>query len=203
MVLQLGSDHRQPSKRRGAFNRQEEIAQGAEAQLGQACILLQSENLLYLLFGDGPAVIAHSEEERCMIKARRKRSGGRGLNQFGAAVVAVPDSQGENARSVGALPPEQKRQIHFMLLGAHEDVVTVSRTFQDGRQASGVAEGIWIEANFDVRSQGGLAISLAVERVADKALGGGNIAVGLDRPTANHLPAPLANSLFDFTQHLR
>src|ERR1700677_3612548 len=131
MVLQLGSDHWQTRKGRGAFDGEKEVAQRAEAQLRQACVLLQGENLLYLLPGDGTAVIAYSEKERGMVKAWRECSGGCGLNQFGAGVISAPDSQGENPRSVGAFPPEQKRQVHLVFLGTHESVITVASTFQD------------------------------------------------------------------------
>src|ERR1700683_743210 len=66
-----------------------------------------------------------------------------------------------------------------------------------------MTEGIRVEADPYFRSQSGLAISLAVEGVANKALGRGNIAVGFDGPTANHLPAALADSLLNLLQHLR
>src|ERR1700734_2160543 len=106
MVLQLGSDHRQGRKCGRAFDCLEEFTQSAETQVGQSCILLQGKNLLYLFLGDGAAVIAYPEEKRCMVKTGRKCTGGCGLNEFWAGVIAMPDPQGENPRSIRPLPPE-------------------------------------------------------------------------------------------------
>src|ERR1700721_2480865 len=68
VVLQVSPDHWQTSEGGGAFDGEEEVAQGAEAQLRQACILLQGENLLYLPPGAGPASTASPEKESSMAK---------------------------------------------------------------------------------------------------------------------------------------
>ncbi len=148
-------------------------------------------------------MIANPEEKGSMIKAGCECAGCCLWNQPGVRIVAMPDPQGKYARPVGSLPPEQERQGHFVFLGTHEDVIAVAGAFQDRRQASGVAEGIRVEADPDINAQSTLAVSFAVERVANKAFSRRDIAVRLDGPTANDLPATFSDSLLNLAEHLR
>src|SRR5271170_3692765 len=148
-------------------------------------------------------MIADTEEKGSMFQAGCERFGCCLRNEPGVSVVAMPDPQSEHARSVGAFPPEQKRQRHLVFLGAHKNVIAVAGAFQDGRQAGGVAERIGIEANPDISAQSTLAISFAVKRMANKAFGGRNIAIRLDGPTANNLPAAFADTLLNLAEHPR
>src|SRR5271154_6137871 len=66
-----------------------------------------------------------------------------------------------------------------------------------------MAEGVGVETDLDFRGQRAPAVVFAIERVANKTFGCGDIAVRLHRPAANYLPTALADALLDFIQHLR
>src|ERR1035438_402464 len=140
MVLQFSPDHRQGGEGRGTLRRSKEIAKRAEAKLWKFRSFAHLEDVMNLLFCNRAAVVAYTEEEGSMIEAWRECSGCGGAEEVGIAVVIFPDPQGENPRSIRALPPEKEGQVHLVLLGTHEDVVAIARMFQDRRQTSGMSE---------------------------------------------------------------
>ena len=66
-----------------------------------------------------------------------------------------------------------------------------------------MAKGIGVKTDRDVRAQISLAVLLAIEGLAHKALRGWNIAIRLDGPAANHFPSAFVHTLLNLREHGR
>ncbi len=109
------------------------------------------------------------------------------------AVIFSPDAQCKYPRTIGALPPEQERQLYFLLLllWAHEHVGFVAGVLQNDRKACRMSEGIRIKADGDVDAQRLLAELFAIETVANETFRCRYVAIRLDRPASHNFPSTL------------
>jgi hypothetical protein len=157
--------------------------------------------------GRPATVVADAVEHHQLRRVRRQLR--EGLVDLVAEVgartaVLVRDPVGEHARAVRRLPPEGRAgQRHLVRAGPHEDVRVDARPAQQFRQRGVVPEGVDVAA--DGRGDVELLpqVALGVQRLPDERLAAGQVAVRLDPPAADDLPAPVRDPLGDRVEQVR
>src|SRR5581483_11767327 len=118
--------------------------------------------------------------------------------------ILVRDAVGEHRRSVRRLPAEERaRQILLLRLRAQEDVGVAAALREDLRQRAVVAERVDVRARRRGDAERLAQVVLPVERLAHERLAGGDVAVGLDPPAADHLEAAARDVRADPREELR
>ncbi len=125
-----------------------------------------------------------------------------GVHGLAPRAVLVGDAEREHPRPVVGLPPEQPaRQPLLMRSGAHEDVGRQPALGQDLREHARVPEAVGVEPHRGGDPQLLGEPALPDQRLPGEGLTAGDVAVGLDPPAADHLPAALGHPLLDLVEH--
>ena len=206
VVLQVAAPGRDCLRCGRLFDRRKILRERGQLEPGQCGIVLESDDALQVFAGRAAAMVADAEKEYSVVKAGRKiglpmiaqvflQLVCRGL---GRLAVLPGDSLGEHARAVGAFPPEKIGHIRRLpRIGTHEDIVREPGAPEKLGKPSGVSEGIDIVTDRGRGTGLGPEPRFAVKALPDKALGGGQIAIGLLDPAADDFPAPLADQSAD------
>ena len=119
--------------------------------------------------------------------------------------VLVRDPVGEHARAVGRLPPEDGRSAASLLVRARaqEDVRVACRSRAGSAGSSRCARTSRGSRRSSRDPEAVAQVALAVERLPDERLAAGDVAVRLDPPAADHLPAALGDPRADPLEQLR
>lgn len=126
------------------------------------------------------------------------------LDVVGTAVVGVADAEGEHTRAVRRLPVEDATgQLLLVRPWPEEDVAPEAGATQELGKAAGMAEAVDVEADGGGTAEAGQEVALTMERLPDQRLAAGDVAVGLDPPAADQLPAPLLDAAPDLVEHAR
>src|SRR4051812_30054913 len=85
--------------------------------------------------------------------------------------------------------------------GAQEGVVGDAALAQNLRQSRGVTEAIDVEADARKHPKLGFEVALPIKSLTDKGFTAGDVAVRLNPPTADDLPAAFGDALLNLGEH--
>src|SRR5215211_952085 len=196
MMLQFVVDgrERQPA-RRGLL---EEAIGGVEDQLGKPGIRLEPKDALYVLLGGASAVVAHTVEAHLVDEGFSYLPGAPAhvpLEVLARGAVLEGDAEGQYARAVVGLPPEQVVGKTLLVgSGTHEHIVVEPALREDLGQHAVVPEGVYVVAHTGRGAELLFEVALAVKGLPDEGLPAWNVAVRLYPPPAHDPPASLRNT---------
>ena len=116
--------------------------------------------------------------------------------------VLVRQTEGEDSRATRRFPPEHRcRKPELVRTGSHEDIAVHAAPAQDLGKHRVVPERIDVVA--DRRNPAELLeeVALGDQRLADKGFAARDVAIGLDPPAADELPAALGDAFPDLLEH--
>ncbi len=205
VVLQLAGVHRDLLA--GLGQPVEERPRRAAPQPGQPTGRIEPADAVQVGLRRPAAVVAHAVEHHQLRRVGRQL-GERLVDLVpeiaAGAAVLVRDPVGQDPRAVRRLPPEVRAgQRHLVRAGAHEDVGVHTGLAQDLRQGRVVPERVHVAADGRRDAEAVLEVPLRVQRLADERLTARQVAVRLDPPAADLLPAPVRDPLADLREQVR
>src|SRR5581483_7907966 len=203
VVLQVASPLRQVA----LLDRVEEAAQ--RAQLEPPAVLARVERFdrAQVRARRAAAVVSDAVEDGELVEVRRQR-GERALDVVAEVLarraVLVRDAVGGDGRAVRRLPPEERSRHGRVLLRLRpqEDIRVHALAAQDLRQRRVVAERVEVRAGRRGDAEAVEQVALAVEALPDERLTGRDVAVRLDPPAADDLPAAAGDVLANTGEEL-
>src|SRR5690606_18365643 len=204
VVLQVVmNDGQVPAALRGG---REVTVRRREHHLGKVWVLVDAADALDVLLRGAAAVVSDAVEAHDLVDGVAQLAGAARdvlVELLAPRAVLERDAVGKHPRAVGRLPPEQPaRQPELVGRGPHEDVVVEASLLQKLRQHRGVAERVHVVADLGRDAELLEEVALPVERLPHERFTAGDVAVGLQPPPADDLPASIGHALPDALEHL-